>query len=241
MKPKSVKAIIVAITVLSLLGIAYPNITKETKEKYTSTNSTIISTNITKLENNQYIPTARIETANIETVQTPSVEVLPTLTIAKAQTQKELDQEQIEEKKKEIVYDGMTLEQLSEKLNRSLNSTISGQGYTFASYSVELGIDPYLAVAIVMHETGCQWQCSSLMQLCNNVGGMRGGGTGQCNGGSYASFPSLQDGIKAFMNNLYKNYFSQGLTTPETIGPKYAASTTWPTQVRSYMEKVKKS
>ena len=41
------------------------------------------------------------------------------------------------------------------------------------------------------------------------------------------------------MNNLYKNYFSQGLTTPETIGPKYAASTTWASQVNAYINDIK--
>mgnify|MGYP006384337181 CR=1 FL=1 len=41
------------------------------------------------------------------------------------------------------------------------------------------------------------------------------------------------------MNNLYNNYFSQGLNTPESMGPKYAASTTWATQVRTYMNEIK--
>ena len=54
-----------------------------------------------------------------------------------------------------IVYDGMTLNQLAEKLNRSLKSTIAGKGYLIASYSLQLGVDPYLATAIILHETGC--------------------------------------------------------------------------------------
>ena len=102
---------------------------------------------------------------------------------------------------------------------------------------MELGIDPYIAVAIVMHETGCEGQCSALLNQCNNVGGMKG--AGGCNGGSYASFATLEEGIKAFMNNLNKNYFSQGLTTPETIGPKYAESSTWSAQVNAYVAKIK--
>ena len=51
-------------------------------------------------------------------------------------------------------------------------------GYAYATYSLELGVDPYLAVAISMHETGCTWNCSYLLKACNNVGGQKGEGCG---------------------------------------------------------------
>lgn len=140
-----------------------------------------------------------------------------------------------EELQKEA-YNGLSLGELSDKLNRSLNSTISGKGELFAKLSVEYGVDPYLAVAIVMLETGCKWDCSNLLKTCNNVGGMKG--AGGCGGGEYASFPSLDEGIESFMSNLNRNYLSYGLTTPETMGPKYAASPTWAAQVRSYMNEI---
>lgn len=136
-----------------------------------------------------------------------------------------------------IVYDNMTLQQLSEKLNRSLNSTISGYGNLFASRSIELGIDPYLAVAIVLQETGCKWQCSTLVQQCNNVGGQKGGPT--CGNGSYRRFDTLEEGINGFMDNLYNNYYAKGLNTPELMNSKYAASTTWSTKIYSYIEEIK--
>ena len=132
--------------------------------------------------------------------------------------------------------ESLSYDELVAKLNRSLNSTLAGKGDSFAKYATELGIDPYLAVAIVLHETGCKWNCSTLLKQCNNVGGMKG--SPGCNGGSYKAFSSLDEGIKAFMNNLYKNYYAYGLTTPETIGPKYAASNTWASQVRVYMSEI---
>ena len=157
--------------------------------------------------------------------------------------QREEERKRLEEEERKrqeelskIVYDGLTLEELSNKLNRSLNSTISGKGELFARLSVDYGVNPYLAVAIVMHETGCKWECSNLLKTCNNVGGMKG--AGGCGGGEYASFPSLDEGIEAYMSNLNRNYFSYGLTTPEAMGPKYAASTTWAAQVRSYMNQI---
>ena len=132
-----------------------------------------------------------------------------------------------------IVYDGLTMGQLADKLNRSLKSTISGKGYLIASYSLQLGIDPYMATAIILHETGCNGTCSSLVRECNNVGGQKGGPS--CGGGAYKAYPTLDEGIMGYLDNLYRNYYSYGLTTPETIGPKYAASTTWASQVNNYI------
>ena len=133
-----------------------------------------------------------------------------------------------------IVYDGMTMEELAAKLEKSLNSSLEGYGMSFAKYSIEYGVDPYLALAITLHETGCTWTCSNLVRSCNNVGGMKGSGCG-----SYAAFNSLDEGIEAMIANLAKNYINMGLTTPETIGKKYAASITWPTKINYYMDKIR--
>ena len=138
----------------------------------------------------------------------------------------------------EIVYEGMTLKQLGEKLDRSLKSTLSGYGYTIASYAIEYDVDPYMAVAIILHETGCNsGKCSALVRKCNNVGGMKGGPS--CGNGSYKRFNTLDEGIKSFMKNLSKNYIKKGLTTPEAINKKYATSTTWSERVKYYINKVK--
>lgn len=137
-----------------------------------------------------------------------------------------------------IVYDGMTKEELGAKLNRSLKSTLSGYGDKFADLSLEYGVDPYVAVAIVLLETGCNsGRCSSLVRTCNNVGGMKG--NPGCGGGSYARFSSLENGIEAFIKNLSLNYYQRGLTTVELIGKKYAESNTWATKVNRYISKIK--
>ena len=100
-----------------------------------------------------------------------------------------------------IVWDGLTRQELIDKLNRSLNSTIAGQGETFADYCIEHGMDPYLAVAIVLQETGCRWSCSYLVNACNNIGGQKG--SPGCDGGEYRSFNTLDEGIRGFLDNLY--------------------------------------
>lgn len=135
-----------------------------------------------------------------------------------------------------IVFDGLTMNELSEKLNKSLNSTMSGKGELFASYSIERGVDPYLAVSIMLLETGCKWTCSGLVTKCNNVGGQKG--SPNCSNG-YRSYPTLDDGIRGFIDNIADNYYAYGLTTPEAMNKKYAESTTWAMKVNNYMSSVK--
>ena len=135
---------------------------------------------------------------------------------------------------REEVYEGMTIEELSEKLDRSLNSDLKGKGTLIASYSLEKGVDPYLATAIMLHETGCEWECSYLVRQCNNVGGQKGIGCG-----AYSYFETLDLGIQGFIDNLYKNYVAYGLVTAEQINPKYAESTTWAANVNRYVAKIK--
>ena len=136
------------------------------------------------------------------------------------------------------VYEGMTIDELAAKLNRNLgNGYIAGKGYLIASQCIEKGVDPYVAVAIMLHETGCKYNCSSLVRTCNNVGGQKG--APGCNGGAYKAYATLDEGIIGFINNLQKNYYSKGLNTIESIAPKYAASKAWPGKIRSYVEQIR--
>ena len=132
------------------------------------------------------------------------------------------------------VYDDMTLEQLAEKIERNLNSTLTGKGYLIASYSLQQGVDPYLALAIMLHETGCAWSCSTLTQVNHNVGGMRGS-----NG--YLYFATIDEGIKAFIDNLSRNYVRYDLTTAEAMNSKYAENPNWHVAVNRYIEQIKAS
>lgn len=171
-----------------------------------------------------------IENENLTMVRTAEDEKI------KAEKQEAI-QIAIEESK--IVYDGLTMDELVAKLNRNLGSTLTGKGQLFAEYCLEKGVDPYLAVAIVLHETGCKYGCSTLAKQCNNVGGQKG--SPSCNGGSYRSYPTIDEGIKGMIDNLYYNYISQGLTTPEAINTKYAESTAWSSKIHSYINSIRAS
>lgn len=151
-----------------------------------------------------------------------------------------LDDSLVKEDRDKIVYDDLTLDELANKLDKNLKSTLKGYGMTFAESSIKYGVDPYLALAIVLHETGCSsGTCSTLVKKCNNIGGMKG--RGNCSNTSYARFKSLDAGIDAFFKNLSTNYYKKGLKTPEAIGKKYAESKNWSKRVRYFMKKIKNS
>ena len=141
----------------------------------------------------------------------------------------------------EIIYDGHTREELITKLNNVLHSNLAGTGESFLNYSQELGVDLYVAVAIVLQETGCYWNCSAMVRDCNNIGGMKGYGDYSCWGGSYAGFNTLDAGISRYMHNLYNTYTSRGLITPEQMNSVYAEDPLWASRVNNYINIISKA
>lgn len=90
------------------------------------------------------------------------------------------------------------------------------------------GIDPSVAVAISRLETG-HWT-SYAYTYHNNVGGLSDNEVPR-------SYPTIEDGVKAFVNCLV-SYWEKGLTTPELMEPVYcppAEPGTWAAKVRSLM------
>lgn len=138
------------------------------------------------------------------------------------------------------VFDGLTMEELAAKLDKNLgNDIMGGKGYFIASNCIEKGVNPYIATAIILHETGCGTKCSNLARYCYNVSGQKG--RPGCNGGCFKKFDSLDEGIMGLINNLYKNYYSVGLDTVEKIAPKYAEGNTWAGKINYFVNKIKNS
>lgn len=140
---------------------------------------------------------------------------------------------------KKIVWDNLTEEELTIKLNKNLYSTLSNTGSHFAKYTSETGLDPYLAISIVNLETGCKWGCSYLARTCNNIGGIKG--SPSCNGSSYKRYDTLEEGIKSYLDLIYYNYYSIGLDDPYKMNSKYAESSTWAEKVNNYYQAVKET
>lgn len=133
------------------------------------------------------------------------------------------------------VFEGMTIEEIAAQLDKSLKNDISGKGMVIANKCIELGVNPYVATAIILHETGCgQNQCSNIARNCYNFGGQKGAGCG-----AYKKYNSVDEGLEGMISNLYRNYYSRGLVTVETIGPKYAESDTWISKINWYVNKIR--
>lgn len=133
------------------------------------------------------------------------------------------------------VFEGLTIDEIAAQLNKSLKNDISGKGMVIANKCIELGVNPYVATAIILHETGCgQNQCSNIARNCYNFGGQKGAGCG-----AYKKYNSVDEGLEGMISNLYRNYYSRGLVTVETIGPKYAESDTWISKINWYVNKIR--
>lgn len=147
-------------------------------------------------------------------------------------------EEEVEENP--IVFDGLTFDELVDKLNKVLKSDLTGTGYYYAKYALEYNVDPYLAVAISLHETGCNQKCSAKVVDCNNVGGQRFKPVCYA-GGTYGKYDTLEHGIEGFIRNIYVNYIALGLNTPELMQDKYVGtgSKTWAPKVEIYINKIK--
>lgn len=98
-----------------------------------------------------------------------------------------------------------------------LKGRLSGKESQFAKYGQKYGVDPALAMAIAMWETGNG--TSKMLRDKKNVGGMY-----DSRNETFFRFDSIEQGIESMIRNLYKNYTSQGLKTIAAIQKKYAPS-----------------
>lgn len=132
--------------------------------------------------------------------------------------------------KDELTFENKTVLEVAEVLDKTFEGALAGQGELFAILCMEKGMDPYLAAAISAHETANGK--SSAARVKNNFGGIMCR-TGLC------TYSTKEAGITKFINNIYKNYYSKGLTTPNLMAKKYAADPAWPTRVNNWYKQIK--
>ena len=56
--------------------------------------------------------------------------------------------------------------------------------------------------------------------------------------GGALSFPTLDDGIRAFIDNIANNFVAYGLTDAYSMNPKYAEDPLWADLVTAYINKI---
>ena len=57
--------------------------------------------------------------------------------------------------------------------------------------------------------------------------------------GAYGYFNNLDEGIRAFIDNIARNYVAYGLTTADTMNSKYAENPAWSTNVNNYITRIR--
>lgn len=105
-----------------------------------------------------------------------------------------------------------------EELQPHLGGVFTGKAQAFLNAGTQNQIDPVLLAAIARLETGNG--TSNAVKNYNNPGGLMDPGSSQMKG--FMKFATLDEGINAMAQNLYKNYIGMGITTIEAIGAKYA-------------------
>ena len=223
----SITMLMVGILMLTVAAMIETNTNDNKIMKNEVNNTNIVNMSVAnRIENKktEFLPLVKAPVEEKQEVQEVSMEQAP---------QAEYIPPRIE------VYEGMTMEELAEKLNRNLGTgVIAGKGNVIASKCIELGVDPYIATAIMLHETGCKSSCSRLVNQCNNVGGQKGAPA--CSG-SYKGYATIDEGIIGHIENLYNRYYLHGLNTIETIGPRYAESNTWVSKIHYFVDQIRAS
>ncbi|MFZ7947166.1 MULTISPECIES: NlpC/P60 family protein [Bacillaceae] len=92
-----------------------------------------------------------------------------------------------------------------------------GYGDTIISLASEYGIDPVLASAIMLHETGSG--TSNAVKNYNNPGGIMDPASGWS---SLMRFPNMEEGLRYTMANIKRRIIDDGLDTIEKLGAVYA-------------------
>ena len=135
--------------------------------------------------------------------------------IAKAEINESKEVVQIDQKEEKTLklQKNAELESLKKVEELSNECTLDEVSCKIKKVAQDYGVYWRLAIAISMHETGNY--TSKAFKEKNNVGG-------NFRNGSLMTFSSLDEGIDFFVRNLKNNYIDMGLTSIETIQPKYA-------------------
>lgn len=149
--------------------------------------------------------------------------------IAKAEINESKEVVQIDQKEEKTLklQKNAELESLKKVEELSNECTLDEVSCKIKKVAQDYGVYWRLAIAISMHETGNY--TSKAFKEKNNVGG-------NFRNGSLMTFSSLDEGIDFFVRNLKNNYIDVGLTSIETIQPKYApvGATNDPSNLNSY-------
>lgn len=143
---------------------------------------------------------------------------------------------------KDLEFDGESAINIGKKIDKTLKSDLEGKGEFIAKYSIINEVDPYLIAAIILTDTNCEYECSTLVKQCNNVSKKmynKDLHDTACFGGYYLKYISKDDSIKDFIKDVKNNFYINDLKTPNEIRIKYKKDVAWAFKVNRYIEILK--
>lgn len=144
-----------------------------------------------------------------------------------------------------LTYEGEDAVIIGKKIDNYLKNELSGSGELIAKYAINYKINPYLIASMIIENTNCDTNCTTLVKRCNNVYNAIYNKDNinetSCFGGNYQKFNTKEDSIKSFIKYVKVNFYDQELTTPNTIYKAYKKDASWAFWVNEYMNKIKSS
>lgn len=231
MNTKDIQYLITTLGVMfSILSFTFIKITFDTKDDVEH----LVYYHNTKVEVGNSIPETTTPEIIVNEDEEPTTIEATTVTTTKKVTTTTKKIVTTKKVNKEVLYDGLNEQELTNKINRFLKNEMAGTGSVFVDYYKKTGLDPYIAIAISLHETGCNGKCYYLAVERNNFGGM-------FSGGKLIQFETKEIGLQSYLDNLYRNYWNKGLKTTKQINKKYATNPNWYKTVDYYISEIKKA
>ena len=144
-----------------------------------------------------------------------------------------------------LTFEDLDAVTVGTKINKFLKAELDSYGELIAKYSIVNEINPYLVAAMIVENSECDETCSVLVTKCNNVGKLKYNEENitetSCFGGSYQSYKTIDDSIKAYIKYIKKNFYENDLTTPIAIYKKYNKDVRWVFRVNNIIDSIKKA
>ncbi len=147
--------------------------------------------------------------------------------------------------KTNLSYQGEDAVKIGHKIDNFLKDKMEGKGEVISKYAINSKLDPYLVASMIIEESGCDSECSFLVDKCNNIGKLyyneKSLGQKACLGGYYQQFDSIEDSVRSYVRYVKENFYDKELTNLNDIYKVYKKDVRWLFRVNERMNNIKKS
>ncbi len=147
--------------------------------------------------------------------------------------------------KTNLSYEGEDAVKIGHKIDNFLKDKLEGKGEVISKYAINSKLNPYLVASMIIEESGCDSECSFLVNKCNNVAKLYYNENNlaekSCLGGYYQQFDSVDSSIRSYVRYIKENFYDKELTNLNDIYIVYKKDVRWLFRVNQRMDNIKKS